>query len=489
MKEVVIEKNGKENILFSAISYVFGSFFVQGLNLITLPIFTRLLNPENYIKYTLFNFWSGITLIFVGLQSQSSVTNAFIDFGDSKISKYSSTLSLIAHFNIVILLFVVFVFRKFLITFLEIDLVSIFLGLIYSYFMFFFNIEQITLRMSNKPKKYLRNAILNSFFTVCCSIIIVLLLNDNKYLGRVYAAVLIAIIFGGSSLIKIYKKNKIEFEKKYLFYSLKITLPLIFHGLFGILSGKVDQLMILKFFNKNEAGVYSFGIYMGNMLYVLYNSCNLAIVPYYFKNYLKKQGYIKRAMKEYIHLFTFVAIIMIYLLPEIINIFGGIEYRKALFFSPISVLGFYFNFLYTFPSNYQFYRKETKYIAMGTIVFLLFNIVFNFLITPRYGLVGGAISFALGTLCSFLWNLYVSKYVIKNYEMNFNDFLIPIIVVFFLMLFFYIISDLKYLRYSFIILFSIIFYKLKFKSINYVIDILLLIFRRKNENDSNFKEN
>ena len=55
-----------------------GKFALQGIAFFTVPIFTRILSPEDYGYTALYSSWSTILSLIIGMQTSGSIGNARI---------------------------------------------------------------------------------------------------------------------------------------------------------------------------------------------------------------------------------------------------------------------------------------------------------------------------------------------------------------------------------------------------------------------------
>lgn len=432
----------------SAIIYTVGSVFVQGLTFLTLPIFTKIMSPDDFGILASYNFWIAIMTIFIGIKLEGSLNNAVLEFGENKISGYSSSMILPAFVSFCLLLIITFVFQKFLVNLFMIPLIVLLIGCVQSLFTFFFTILITKYIAAKKPWKYLFWAILNASLNIVLSILFVSFLNQQKYLGRVYASVLTSLIVGIICCIILIKQGKEFINKKYLVFGLTLTIPLIFHSLSSIILARSDQIMLLNLVSEYDAGVYSYASNFGHILSVVFNSCNQALVPWYFIR-LKSNDIasILNVTKQYMIIAIFLFIGFLCVLPEAVVVMGTVEYRDAIYSAPIIGLAFYFNYLYMFPVNFEFYHKKTNYISLGTVCAAVLNIILNFILIPKLGSIGAALATMLSYLILLVFHYIISKYYIKGYELSWHYFFVCSLLGFICLVIYYLLIPFQILRW------------------------------------------
>ena len=91
-----MNRNINKGFIKAASIYILGSFLVQGLNFITLPIFASLMTTNEFGIFTSYENWTTILAALIGLQTTTSVTNAYIDYSNNKIQEYVSSVCFLA---------------------------------------------------------------------------------------------------------------------------------------------------------------------------------------------------------------------------------------------------------------------------------------------------------------------------------------------------------------------------------------------------------
>ena len=105
--------------------------------------------------------------------------------------------------------------------------------------------------------------------------------------------------------------------------------------------------------------------------------------------------------------------------PEVIKIFTDSEYWGGTPLIYIVIMGYYFVYLYTFPANFQFYSKQTKFIAMGTITAALVNIGLNFVFIQYIGMYGAALATLISYIVLFSMHFMIVKFKFKHKDFPF----------------------------------------------------------------------
>lgn len=439
----------KETKFFkSAFIYTIGSIFVQGLTFLTLPIFTKIMSPDDFGILASYNFWISIIIILIGLKLDGAVNNALVEYGEDKLDDFSSSTFSICILSFIIMMIITFLFQNILVKLFMIPVEILLLGCIQAFFSFFFTVLIAKYIASKKPWSYLFWAVLNASLNILLSMAFVLQLENDRYLGRVYAALITAIVVGVCCFIISARRSKKFWSKDYLRFGLALTLPLIFHSLSSIVLARSDQLMLLNLVSEYEAGVYSYASNFGHILSVVFNSCNQAFVPWYF---IRLKVNDLKSIKEVTNQYMMIAIVLflgfLCILPEMIKIMGTSEYYGALYSAPLIGLAFYFNYLYMFPVNYEFYHKKTNYISTGTVAAAIINIILNFILIPLFGGIGAALATMFSYMLLLLFHYLLSKYYIKGYELGIKPFIICSLIGIVALLLYYVLLPFIIIRW------------------------------------------
>ncbi|WP_461206458.1 lipopolysaccharide biosynthesis protein [Clostridium sp. DL1XJH146] len=452
----------------SGIWYTIGNFFIQGISFLTIGIFTRLLSTSDYGIITLYGTWLSIITVISSLGLESCVSRGKFDYEGEYDDFLSSTLLLATiSFGVVFIIVLLFkaqfaaiFFRKSISEITLNDKILVLFLVFQSFFSFVINFCNTKFTTLYKYKKYLTVAITSALLNVILAIIFIYNLNENKYMGKIGAGVIIAVILGTILYFNTIVKGKIQISKNYWKYALAISIPLIPHSLSSIILAQFDRIMI----NSNSArGIYSFAYNIGLILTVIWAGLNKVWVPYFFEN-MKSKNYndIKEKYKYYIFLFSMITFMIIFISPEIVKIMSPSSYSDGLSIVPVIIISNFFIFLYSFPSNMEFYEKETKYISIGTFMAGFTNIVLNMVFIPMLGYKIAAWTTLAAYILLFIYHYIIASKISKIKIFDIKYFLYSIIFVTFISLIFYIFRNDWIPRYCFVFsVFFIIIYKSK----------------------------
>jgi O-antigen/teichoic acid export membrane protein len=334
----------------------------------------------------------------------------------------------------------------------------------YSYFQFVQLFSLAKFRVEYKYKIVSILTIISSAVGIVLSIYLIRnIFIDKSYYGKVIGAFIpisiLAVIFMFYFLLK--GKEFINF--KYWKFALVISIPFILHNISGIVNAQFDRIIINQYFGNSETGIYSFAYNVGMIVNVLFMSFYQAYLPYYMEKMENKEyEKIKKISVNYRNLFVFLYAVILFISPEIVKLMAEESYWEGLDIIPYIFLGYFFNFMFTFETNTEYYLKKTKYISFGTMIAAIVNVSLNFLLVPKYGYFAAAVTTSISFFVQFIFHFIITKFVMKKPMYGLKFHLVTLIFGIIITLSFIFLKNYIILRYTIIIInIIIILYELK----------------------------
>jgi O-antigen/teichoic acid export membrane protein len=425
-----------------------GRFILQGVGFITAPVFTRLLAPADYGQVAVYTTWAALCTPFISLQTHGSIASAKIKYGEDQIDAYLSSIFTISIISFIVFLTVALIGKDFFSrkTNLRSDLIILLVVQSFSsYIIFFFSTKLIQLK---KAKSNFFLSLLSSLPGTLLSIIFLTTISGNKYVIRLYANAMPNIIIGGFLGFYIIFKGKTLINIGYWKYCLSLTVPLIFHGIGGLILVQSDRIMLQRISGEEVTGVYSFVNTFVMIIAVISNIFNSIWCPFYFeykKN--KKIDLILSKSNGYMHIFSVISTVFILLSPEVYKIIASELYWPGIKVIPIITLAYFFDFCYCFPANHEFYNEETKIISISTVCAAGVNIALNFILIPLYDDMGAAIATLTSFFFLFIFHEVIARFVIRDYNYKYTMYLKGFLPILFSCFLFYFAQQLWPVRW------------------------------------------
>lgn len=396
-----------KKLIKSGFVYTIGNLLIQGLNFITLPIYTRAISQEVFGKYSLYMSWVGILGLFLGLQTSGSFTSAKIKFEEEYETYVAHSLSVSNLFFISCLAFVA-LFRVILANWLDFSESVLFLLISQSYFTYLTGLLGIYFITYQKATLNLILSGLTAVTTVALSLWL-LFQWDNDFMARVVGGFLPSAVAAVVVLGYIYSKGKSFIQKKYLRFTLSVSIPIIFHMLGHQILNQMDRIMIGKLMTAKDVALYSFGYNLGLIISLVLMNLNTAWTPWFFDQRKSHNSSLPIYIRRYLAIAMFLTFGYLTIYPELALLMGGEKYAESVGFIPIIIVSYFVSFLYTFPVNIQFYHANTKMIPIGTLSAGGINIVLNLILIPVVGIYGAAFATVVSYIALLVFHHLISK--------------------------------------------------------------------------------
>lgn len=442
------------------------AFLQKGISFITTPIFTRILNTDEYGQYNIFNSWLNILTVIFTLNLYSGVfSRGIVKFYEDKKAFISSmeglTTTLVAVWMAVYLLF-----REYWNKWIGLSTVQMLLMLLLMWTTAVFSFWSMEQRVDLKYRKLVVLTICVSIFKPILSIVLVLCAHD-KVTARIAGLVIIEFIAYVTLFLSHIRKGKKFCSKYYWKYALMFNIPLIPHYLSMSLLNGADRIMISNMVSESAAGIYSLA-YSVSQIMVMFNSALMqTLEPWLYKKIkIGDIGNISRIAYPAFSLIALVNLLLIAFAPEVIAIFAPKEYYEAVWVIPPIAMSSFFTFSYAFFAAFEFYFEKTKYISIATFVAAGFNILLNYIFIKIYGYLAAGyttlVSYIIYAMIHYVFMRCICKMYFHNQQPYDLKIILVISIAFMSIGFgFLMVYDSFILRYLFIFLIVLITVMLK----------------------------
>jgi O-antigen/teichoic acid export membrane protein len=260
-------------------------------------------------------------------------------------------------------------------------------------------------------KKYLMISLVYAVSGMALSVLLVTtVFSEMRYMGRALGTMIPYLCIAGYILFSLYKTKKPKINREYWRYGLKISLPIVPHGLSQLILGQFDRIMIKKLVSDAAAGFYSFANNIGFIFQIVTSSIDTAWTPWLFAKLSEKDyGTIRKSSNIYAAAVAALACGLFLISPELILIMGGAEYNEGRYVVIPIVLSVYFSFMYSLPSGIEYFYKKTGLIAIGTMGAAVLNVILNSIFIGLYGYRAAAYTTVFCYACYYVIHTFVSR--------------------------------------------------------------------------------
>lgn len=400
--------------------YTLCNILQKGIAFIVVPIYVRVLSTAEYGRYTTFQTWKEIIIIFATLNLYCGVfTKAMVDLKtDKERDRYTSSMQFLTTI-ICAFLFVIYACLHNLWN-RVLDTNTLNIILMFLYFITFpaFNFWSVRKKVENK---YISMVVITLLVSVITPIFSLLLLfySDLREDALIRGFLITQIVVGAVMYIYQYIIAKFAIDIKYWKKALNYNIPLIPHYLSLIVLGQADRLMIKEICGDEKAGIYSLAYSISTLMNVVIGAINSSMVPWvYNKLRIKEYGRIKGISKSITTIMGFATLLLTLCAPEIIKIMGPPDYYSAVWIIPAVSLGIFYTFCYNLYCNIEFYYSRTKYVMIASTTGAVVNVILNYIFIPIFGFIAAGYTTLICYFIFMIVHFLFMKKVCKEEEIK-----------------------------------------------------------------------
>ncbi len=395
--------------------FVISNIALKGLSFITTPIFTRLMQVEDYGTTSVFVTWENVISIFATLSLAGGVYNvAQAKFGND-INAFTScmlTLSFITSTIVYTICIITNILYPVLFGINTLFLIFMWLQTFTNAVVSFWLMRRRYIYAYKSVIVYtLTSALLNPTIAV----IGILIFPNHAVYAKLIGSGLFGILFGIIICIITYKKGQKLVSKGYWGYALRFNLPLLPHYLSSTILNSSDKIMIDKLVGAAAAGIYSIAHSISALISIITQAINSSLIPYTLQS-IKKENFdgLKKTISSCTILVAVLCLCVTLFAKEGILIFATIDYIEASLFIPPLAIAVLFEFITGIVGNILFYYEKTWQMSAITITCAFFNIILNYFGIIHFGYVAAGYT---TLICSVL-KLVLYYFVVKKHEKN-----------------------------------------------------------------------
>lgn len=389
----------------------FGTIINIFIGLITTPIITRLVNVSDYGAFAMFNTYTNMAVMVLGLGLDQSLIRFYYDSKELDYKRRLITItagcSLVVT-TIVCLVACCFVY-EFRSEFFICLMVNIFVQL-------FFRFSQLVLRVEYKTKLY---ALLNSLNKIIYLILVLGMFGivssiDNLFLLIIATIVstiipvIVGVMLKKELWMPLLKSSTVNLEVKKV---IKFGLPFILSLGITTLFEALDKLSINYFCDYSEVGVYSSAITIVNIFTILQTTFNTVWAPMSIEHYTKnpEDKIFFKNVNNIITILMFAFGCSLIAFKDIFILLLGKNYREGTYIIPFLI---FHPIMYTISETTAIgidFAKKSKLHIIVAITACITNAIGNFWLVPHLGGRGAAISTGVSYIVFFTTRTILGK--------------------------------------------------------------------------------
>ena len=291
----------------------------------------------------------------------------------------------------------------------------------------FISIPFANLRLQNRAYKFgvikLISIFLNIFFNLFFLLFIPWTikngyLNDSLVslysLGNGVFYVLFSNLISSAAILIFFVtdlKLKSKFDSQLCKQLLKYSWPVLLVGITGMITQNSDKILMPKLIKNNgleSLAIYGANFKIGVLMSLFTQSFRFAFEPFFFNN--KGKGVVSYAkVMDYFIFFGLLIFLGVTLFIDLINILLTPEYIHGNIIIPSVLLGQLFYGIYSNLSLWYKLTDKTIYGAFFGIIGTIITLVLNFILIPKFGIIGGSLAMLFGYFVMMILSYFIGK--------------------------------------------------------------------------------
>ena len=265
------------------------------------------------------------------------------------------------------------------------------------------------LRWQLRPLSYIGASVVYVLVSVSTGICLIVMFGADVS-GIFYGQMLGAVFAGGIAWFMGRSNYRFVFDRTKCCEMLRFSLPLIPSGIAVVVAVYVDRIAIQHFMTLHDVGVYSAGFRVASVVHIVLAGAYYSLTPLIYNNYCKTTTPREIArILNFLLCGTFPMLMAISLFSsEILWIFTTNAYYSAWSVVPILAAASLGTKLYVFAPGLDI-AKKTGRIAMINILAALVNLALNFIFIPLWGILGAALATLISACCLLTAYLFFSQ--------------------------------------------------------------------------------
>jgi O-antigen/teichoic acid export membrane protein len=375
----------------------FGAYFFNaGLSFLTISLLTRYLSPTDY---GVINLYTSFTILLMPFISVGIISPLSVEFYKKTPDEYRQFFTNSQGVSLISLLFfsiLCFFLRHPLSQFLRVTPIWIIVLPVTVWWIMNNEITMMMCRMKNRPWWFAWFCTGRNIFEITLTLILVVGLHW-AWQGRLLSAAVAPTLMG---IISIYIVSKWQFISKSINWKQGariawVCIPFVFERLTIFVLGNSDKYFIDKFdlSGTEQVGLYSVGAQIASIINLVILSMNSAYLPYLYQNLA--DGHKERAKKGtglYVIGAALMVGVLFLIIPLIFNFFIGHRFSQGRVFAYYLCSGSFMWAIYNAFLGYLLFHGKNRQIFFIALTGMLVSVLMNFILVPRYGAYGAAVT-------------------------------------------------------------------------------------------------
>lgn len=425
--------------------YLGVSVFQSLMSFFLLPVYTGLLTKAEFGLASVINSVAGLLGIFFVFGTQSVISRLYFEYKDdpNSLKKFLGTIFLSKLIWNTFIALILVLGRDIIFPLIAKDIdfypyltIAIAIGFFDTFFVSYQTLQQTRQEGFKFGLTQCIYLLLNNGITVLL-LLIFKMQAEGIVLGTLVALVMMTIFV----FYQLRKQIAFCIDRKILREAFTYSWPILFHALFTWSLSSVNKLVLNNLLSTEIVAVYSVGFVIAGIVSMVAVALNKSYTPWFFQQMKKeKQDYseVVRFAEFIIIIYSIVALGLSLFGFDIISLLVNKEYGDAWQVVPFLSFAYVFNGIYFFFINiFNFKKEAVKFIPLFSLFSAIVNISLNYILIPKFGMIGSASATLISMLILSLTTYFGSKkFLPVGY--NYLKMVTPVILTFVMSLVLYI---------------------------------------------------
>ena len=406
--------SGARTILGPALIYVAANILTAAIPLLLLPLFTRVLSPEDYGRIAMFGVVVQLLGALAGLSVHGAIGVRFFDRETMDFPRFVGSCLTVLAGSLLLVLAVVIATLPLLETFTKLPGPWLLVAVAVSGANFIVQSQLAIFQSAGQPIRFGALRLTQATLDLGLSLVLVLSLGlawQGRAAGVTLAAAAAALL--ALAMMRSGGWLRLPGTRDYARQAIRFGLPLVPHAIGGLLIASVDRFMISNILDVGSAGIYLVAIQIGLVLNLVTDAGNRAFAPWLMRSLKQSDPNQDLAVVRLTYLafgvLLLLSVAMGLTAPALLSVLVGEEFRSA---GPVIIyvtIGQAFGGMYLLVTNYVFFAGKTGRLAAVSLTCGLFNVGLSYILLTTQGLEGAAQAFMCAQLLQFLGTWWLAS--------------------------------------------------------------------------------
>lgn len=396
--------------------YFSGTLLIQGLGIISLPIFTHFLDTDQYGIANVYLSYVTVAAVLLSFNLHWAVTRFYLE-PDADIKGFMASSVTASSLCFVVFALPILYFKAPIAQFIKLPEATIPLLLLFTYTTIVWSIYSQLRIAQNKSKELTLVQVILQYAKFGFGVLGLWYLGKGAadiFMGKIVGELIAATFVSLWLLYSLWPYMDFsKMRKSHLSYTIQYSIPLIPYALGGYILTSFDQWFINAYCGHSDAGLYSFAYKLGMLLLGLITALQNASIVAYTKWMDEKNYAAVDAQVLSVHKLSILGALFLILFSVDAGtiLSGDASFRASLNLVPVIAGGYVFYGIALLYSRVFNYLKINIYLTFVILTAGVINILLNLYFIPIYKYPAAAYT----TLASYLIMAILAWFISAKY--------------------------------------------------------------------------